>query len=329
MVALQPVIDGVVFLVGVAILVYSVEELIENITKAALLTGISAFLFAVFFTGMDFENWAFGVAAILGGLSGVALGSAFGSALFLVGVSVALAGVLVPFEPAVSSDYLLLMVVAPLIALPVLLDGKLSRLDGMLLFVVFAAILGYLYWQESHGRETFRDEETEEAQEALADGGRSQWYYIGLVVLFTIGMVVGSVLAVAGARGVLSAVGVSGTVFGMTVAGFVMSLEEILLVVEPIRNDRTSIAVGNIIGSLIFFTTGNLGLLAVIRPFSLSASVLTFYWPAVFVMTLLTAVFLYRGRIKRPEGVLFGALYVAYWAISYFYLTGISTIFSM
>lgn len=324
MVAIPAVIDAVVFLVGVAILVYSVEELIENITKAALLTGVSAFLFAVFFTGMDFENWAFGVAAILGGLSGVAIGSAFGSALFLVGVSVALAGVLVPFEPTVPLDYLLLMVVSPLIALPFLVDGMLSRLDGILLFLVFAAILGYLYWQERQGRATFRDEETEEAQEALEDSGRSQWYYIGLVVLFTIGMVIGSELAVDGARGVLSAVGIDGTVFGMTVAGLVMSLEEILLVIEPIRNDRPSIAVGNIIGSLIFFTTGNLGLLAVVRPFSLSPSVLLFYWPAVFVITLLIAVFLYRGRIKRPEGVLFGVLYVAYWAISYLYIAGAS-----
>jgi cation:H+ antiporter len=174
MVAIPVIIDTVMFLVGVAILVYSVEELIENITKAALLTGVSAFLFAVFFAGMDFENWAFGVAAVVSGLSGVAIGSAFGSALFLVGVSVALAGVLVPFEPAVPSDYLLLLIVSPLIALPLLLDGRLSRADGVLLLVVFAAFLGYLYWHESHGRETFRDEETEEAREALEDDGRSQ-----------------------------------------------------------------------------------------------------------------------------------------------------------
>jgi cation:H+ antiporter len=324
MVALPVIIDTVMFLVGVAILVYSVEELIENITKAALLTGVSAFLFAVFFAGMDFENWAFGVAAVVSGLSGVAIGSAFGSALFLVGVSVALAGVLVPFEPAVPADYLLLLVISPLIALPLLLDGRLSRADGVLLLVVFAAFLGYLYWHESRGRETFRDEETEEAREALEDGGRSQWYYIGLVVLFTIGMVIGSELAVAGARGILSAVEVSGTVFGMTVAGLVMSIEEILLVVEPIRNDRPSIAVGNIVGSLIFFTTGNLGLLAVVRPFALRSSVVTFYWPAVFVITLLTAVFLYQGRIKRPEGILFGVLYIAYWVISYLYIAGVS-----
>lgn len=316
------VVSALLFLAGVAILVYSVEELIENITKTAILTGVSTFLLAVFFAGMDFENWAFGVAAMVGNLSGVAIGSAFGSALFLVGVSVALAGVLVPFEPDIPADYLLLMAVSPLVALPFLLDGMLSRLDGVILLVVFAGILGYFYWQESRGRETFRDEEAEEAHEALEEGEHGQWYYLGLVVLFTVGMVIGSELAVEGAQGIVSDFGLNGTVFGMTVAGLVMSLEEVLLVVEPIRNNRSSIAIGNIVGSLIFFTTGNIGLLAVVRSFSLQQSVLTFYWPAVFVITLLTAVFLYRGRIKRPEGVLFGILYVAFWVVSYVFIAG-------
>lgn len=316
------VLSVLLFLGGVALLIYSVEELIENITKTAIVTGVSAFLLAVFFTGMDFENWAFGVAAIAGGLSGVAIGSAFGSALFLVGVSVALAGVLVPFEPDIPTDYLIVMAVSPLLALPFLLDGVLSRIDGVLLLVIFAGILGYFYWQESRGRETFRDEEAQEAREALEADEHGQWYYLGLVVLFTIGMVIGSELAVEGAQGIISDFGLNGTLFGMTVAGLVMSLEEILLVVEPIRNDRPSIAIGNIVGSLIFFTTGNIGLLAVVRSFTLAQSVLVFYWPAVFVITLLTAVVLYRGRIKQPEGVLFGILYIAYWVISYAFLAG-------
>lgn len=324
MVTTATLLSAASFLVGIAILVYSVEELIENITKTAMLSGVSAFLLAVFFAGMDFENWAFGVAAVTGGLSGVALGSALGSALFLVGVSVALAGVLVPFETDVPDDYLLLMAASAFVPLPFLLDGSLSRLDGIVLLAVFAAILTYLYWQESRGRETFRDEETEEAREALEEGGRGQWYYLGLVVLFTIGMVIGSELAVEGARGVVEAFDLDGTIFGTTVVGLVVSLEEILLVVEPIRDGRQSIAIGNILGSLMFFTTGNIGLLAAVRPFSIAPAVLTFHWPAVVLITLLTTVFLYRGRIKRPEGVVFGLFYVAYWVISYAYIAGAS-----
>lgn len=170
------VLSAQLFLGGIALLVYSVEAVIENITKTALLTGVSAFLLAVFLTGMDFENWAFGGTAIIDGLSGVAIGSAFGSALFLVGVSVALAGVLVPCEPEIPTDYFVLMAVSPLIAFSFLLDGRLSRFDSVLLLAIFVGILGYLYRQESRDRETFRDEETEVARDAL-DGpsGEVQW----------------------------------------------------------------------------------------------------------------------------------------------------------
>lgn len=53
----------------------------------------------------------------------------------------------------------------------------------------------------------------------------------------------------------------------MTVVGFALALEEVSLVVTPVREGRHSIAVVNIVGSLIFFATGNVGLLAVTRGF--------------------------------------------------------------
>ncbi|KXA98137.1 hypothetical protein AKJ39_02440 [candidate division MSBL1 archaeon SCGC-AAA259J03] len=61
-------------------------------------------------------------------------------------------------------------------------------------------------------------------------------------------------MAVRGAGRIVSFFGFNETVFGMTFVGAVMSLEELLLVVEPVRRGRESIAVGNIIGSLIFFS---------------------------------------------------------------------------
>jgi len=98
--------------------------------------------------------------------------------------------------------------------------------------------------------------------------GRGSLYYLGLSALFVVGIVVGSELAVRGARGIVTAFGLNQTVFGMTVVGAAMSLEEVTLVVAPIREGRPSIAVGNIVGSLIFFATGNVGLLAVTRGFA-------------------------------------------------------------
>ncbi|KXA93249.1 hypothetical protein AKJ66_02415 [candidate division MSBL1 archaeon SCGC-AAA259E22] len=86
---------------------------------------------------------------------------------------------------------------------------------------------------------------------------------------------------------------------------------------EPVRKGRESIAIGNIIGSLIFFSTGNIGLLALTRGFSTDPSVLSFYWPFLFISTALIAVLLYRGKIKRLEAAGLGTLYTVYWVLSY------------
>lgn len=311
------VAPGVLFVVGVVLIVYSVEELVENIAKAAVVTGLSTFVLAVLFAGMDFENWAFGVASMVGDLPGVAIGSALGSGLFLVGTAVALGGFLTPFETNIDRDYLGILLVSPLILLVFILDGTLSRLDGVALLLVFALLIAYIYRAEATGRETFRDEETEEAREEVAQEGRGRWYYLGLSVLFVVGMVVGSELAVRGARGIVSSLGLNETVFGMTFVGTALALEEVSLVVAPVREGRPSIAVGNIVGSLIFFATGNVGLLAVTRGFVLDPSVLTFYWPSFFLATVVTGLFLYRGRIEREEAVVLGGFYAVFWIGSY------------
>lgn len=313
----SPLVSVVVFGVGVALIVYSVEELVESITKAAVTTGLSTFVLAILFAGMDFENWAFGVASVLGDMPDIAVGSALGSGLFLVGVAVAIGGFLTPFEAAIDRDYLTLLLVSPFVLLAFLWNGTLTRVDGLGLLVVFGLFLAYIYRAETGGRETFRDEEAEEAEAEVEAEGHSKWYYLGLAALFVVGMVVGSELAVRGARGIVTGFGLNQTVFGMTFIGLAMSLEEVTLVVAPVREGRPSIAIGNIVGSLLFFATGNIGLLAVTRRISIDPTVLTFYWPAFCIAILLTGAFLYRGRIKRLEAAALGLLYIAYWFGSY------------
>jgi cation:H+ antiporter len=308
---------SLMFLSGAALLIYSVEELIENISKTALLTGVSSFFLAVVLVGMDFENWVFGVSSILKGLPGLAIGSAFGSAVFLVGVGVAAGGFFVPFEVKPSRDYLLLLLFSPFFVLPLLWDGFLSRPEGAVLLAVFVILIYYIYRAEKKGRETFRDEEAEEAIEEVREENRGKWFYLGLSVLFVFGIIAGSEMAVRGARGLVSLLGFNETVFGMTFVGLVMSLEEVLLVVEPVREGRGSIAAGNIIGSLMFFSTGNVALLALTRGFSVAPMVLSFYWPFLFVSTALIAAFLYIGRIKRTEATVLSLLYVVFWLLSY------------
>lgn len=311
------VLPALLFLGGIALLVFSVERLVENLAKAAVATGVSAFLLTVLFVGMDFENWAFGIAAQLAGLPGIALGTAVGSSLFLAGVAVPAAGFLVPFEARVPRDYLLLVAAAPLVLFPFLLGGEVTRLEGGLLFAAMAAALAYLYTRERSGRPILRDEEAAEAAEEVEREGRTGWFYLGLCAFLVVGLVVGSELAVRGARGLVEGLELDETAFGMTFVGLVMSLEEVLLVVEPVRRGRTSIAVGNVLGSLLFFATGNVGVIALARDLAVDPSVLSLYWPFLAGSTLLVTAFLWRGRVGRPEAGVLAAVYAAYWVLAY------------
>lgn len=305
------------FATGVGILIFSVERLVESLAKAAVLSGISAFLLAVLFVGLDFENWAFGIAAVLGGLPGIAIGSAFGSALFLTGIAIPVAGLLVPFEVRVPRDYVLLTVGAPLILFPFLLGGSVTRLEGALLLLLLAAALLHLYRRERAGRVTLRDAEAEEAAREARREGRGRWFYLGLSALLVAGLVVGSELAVRGARGLVTSLELDETAFGMTAVGLVMSLEEVLLVVEPVRRGRVPIAAGNVVGSLVFFCTGNVGLLALPAALPVEPATVRLYWPLLAGSVLLVGLFLWRGRVKRPEAAILLAAYAAFWFLAW------------
>jgi cation:H+ antiporter len=307
------IIPIMLFLGGIALLIYSVEKFIENLTKSAIVLGVSTFILAVIFAGMDFENWAFGIASVVANLPGVAIGSAIGSALFLMGGSIALAGFLTPFEVKVPKIYLILMMISPLILLGCLWDGALNRIEGAGLFIAFGLIIFYIYRKE-RAEEYLRDHEVEEAAEEI---GERKWLYPVLMVAFTLGIILGSELAVRGARGIVQGFGLNETIFGMTIVGLAMSLEEVLLVVAPIRKGRVNIAVGNIVGSLIFFSTGNIGLLALTRSFSVESSVISFYWPYLFGTTLLVGLFLLTGKVKRLEAIPLALIYISYWILSY------------
>ncbi|MFQ3285482.1 sodium:calcium antiporter [Natronomonas sp.] len=136
---------AVLFLVGVVIVVVSVETFIEAVAEAALALGASGFFLTVVLAGTDLENVVLGLTAAVRELPGLALGTVFGEALFVLAAAVGLAGVVVPFETNVPRSYLGLMILSPLLFLALALDGTLSRLDGAILTAIFLPYLAVVY----------------------------------------------------------------------------------------------------------------------------------------------------------------------------------------
>ncbi|GAA4908474.1 cation:H+ antiporter [Actinomycetospora succinea] len=345
------------FVLGVAVLVYCAEKLIGHLVGVASRWAISLFLVAVVFTGIEFDDLAFGLALGLEDLHEVALGTVVGTTIAMPGLVLALAAIIAPTAVEVPRDYLGLYVGAPMVMYALALTGTLTPAAGVALLVLFGAFVGWIALREYTARRpVWRDAALYEQIDRVTLGGgvasrrgrgdepagprgepppgvdrgflrarqHSPVGSVALAVLALAGLVVGAAVAGAGTEGILDEFALSGTVFGVTIATLALSLEDLLLTAEPARRGAPEIGVANVVGSVVFSVTGKLGILllaggAVLVP----PEVVRWHLPVLVLMTATSAVFLATGRLRRRHGVVLLTAYIAYFLVSLVFFGGV------
>jgi cation:H+ antiporter len=264
--------------------------------------------------GFDAENLGVGIDAAARSLPGVALGTIIGASMVATAFAIGLTAIIKPVEFGLSRKGVLLIApVAVLVAWLLSLDGTLSRSDGVVLLAVFVGLVTYLLWEGKRGL-VMRGE----AHEAMAEVQRehhSKIFYGGLVIATLVGLVIGAELAVWGTRRILDISGISGTLFGMTVVAFAVSVEELARTLIPVVKGHSEIAVGNVIGSAAYFFTFNAGLIALIAPLLVEPQVRWNYYPFALAAAILIGILGFKERIGRAGGVLLLSLYMAFIAL--------------
>jgi cation:H+ antiporter len=347
-----PWFAAAVLLLGAVVLTYSVEKLISYLTRTALSLGVSIFALAVVLTGFEFDDTAVALVFGAGNLERVALGTALGTALAITGITLAAAAVVRPFPADIPRDYLLLFVLSPFILLPFVLLGSLSVGHGVVLTAAFAILLGYIVSREyQRNVPVFRDSEIAERIEA--DGGvavddfavkdvdlrtvleeipedrfvEDRWFegglWLGLSAIALVGVLVGSGLLEASSAVLVETLRIEHTVFGATVLTLVLTFENLLLTVEPVRRGVPEIGVGHVIGSVIFSVTANVGIIAFVADVTIPRAVAVFHLPAVVVLTAIAAYFISTERVQRWHGYVLVGLYAAYWIVALLVFGGV------
>ena len=330
-----------IFISGTTLLVYSAERLINSLVGVSRGLRISAFLLAILFTGIEFDDIVLGVALNLEDEQDVALGLVLGTAVSFTGVVLALGAILTPTQFNIPRDYIVIFAAAPLLMFVFALRKEVTTADAVVLIVLFVAWIAYVAYRERR-RETatFRnleivEEITEEDEDdGTPDRARSQaistmslfnaqgrysgWLNLGLAVLALCGIIIGAATVSEGTDQILDRYGIEGTVFGATIVTAVLTIEDLFLTVRPIRKGVPEIGIGNVIGSLVFSVTAKLGIVVLVGgTVAIGSSVLRWHLPVLVGMTAVAAYFLSTGQLKRWHGYVLLALYVAYWIVSY------------
>jgi cation:H+ antiporter len=307
----SPILATLVFLVGLGLVIYFAEKLVEGAIGTSWAFGISTFLISVFFIGFDPENLVIGAVGSIEGVAGIALGSIIGAAM----VAVALAfGITALFAPLRFSQVPKQIILVPNLAVLLLwalgFDGELSRQDGALLFLGFCLSVIYLIRLSRKGLDIKPTGEVAETLEHVNVSGK--WKSLGLFVLSLAFIIIGSELLVAGSKTIILRLGLSDTVFGMTILAFLVSIEEIARELPAALKGRPEISLGNVVGSVTAFFLFNAGIIALLAPVPVDAQVLRFYLPMCFATVVIISTFLMVKSIPRWAGGVLVFLYLIF-----------------
>ena len=310
-------LGAVLFLIGVGLVLWGAERFTDGALGAATRFRLSPFFVGALVSGFEPENLVTGVAATLGSLPQVALGTVIGAAIFMLTAGLGAALLLVPMDVNIPKPGTLAMgfVLLPF-AVALWNDGTVSRQEGALLVLVALAVLAWLYRRSPILLATDRDVEPQSG--ALSRARVFLLLLVGVGSLF-----VGAELVVRGASALISSLGISETFFGMTVVALGESFEETARMVAPARRGHPELAWGNVVGTVVILLGFNLGAIALVRPLAADPLVLRLHVPYLVACTLLVAgALLAARRLGRGFGALLVLLYLLYLGLNLPHLFG-------
>lgn len=313
---------------GLLLLAFGGEVLLRGAIGVAARLGLSPMLIGLtvvaFATSMP--ELVVTVTAGLENVTDIGVGNVVGSNIANILLILGVASVISPIatKPKLVLRDCIAVLVATLVFVGFAYYGELSFPHGM---VMIACLIGYVWYsyRTDGARNGNGDSDRaelaaldDEVAEEIESAPKSLGIALALVVGGIIGLVLGSELLVRGAVQIARAVGVSETVIGLTLVAFGTSLPELATSITAAIRGHTEVALGNALGSNLFNLLLILGVLALVIPFKVDATVLNFdAWIMAAVSLMVVPIIMICGRIGRASGVVFLLLYGSYIAYQF------------
>jgi cation:H+ antiporter len=309
---------------GFVVLTWSADRFVVGASAIAYNLKVSPLIIGLTIVGLGTSapEMLVSMMAAWQGNSGLAVGNALGSNIVNTGLILGVSALIIPLKvhSSIIRRELPVLLLVMVIALLLLLDGTLGRLDGIILVTGMALVMTWLIrvgLTTQTAEDPMTDEYADEMPVDMGMGRAALWLIVGGLCLLG-----SSRLLVWGAVSIAGSMGISDLVIGLTVVALGTSLPELAASVMSALKNEHDIALGNVIGSNIFNLLAVLGLPGLINPEAIDTEVLTRDFPVMVGLTLALFVMAYGfrgpGRINRFEGTLLLAGFCGYQTLLYF-----------
>lgn len=299
---------------GLLFLYYGADWLVKGSSSLALQLGISPLVIGltVVALGTSSPELAVNIKAMFTGKSGIAVGNIIGSNVANIGLILGISVIIFPFtvrRQLLTLDMPVLIASSGL-AVAVIFDGLISRLEGAFLLSGLTMYLLYNFYNE---RKNHKEKASDIARISKIDKSKRKIALnIGLTGLGLGVLIAGGELFLKGAVEIAYFFEMSEAEVGLTIVAVGTSLPELATSVVASLKKQAEIAVGNIVGSNIFNVLGVLGCVSIFFPinaeFIKSIDIIALIGFAALLLPMAITDF----KITRIEGFFLLSLYLAY-----------------
>lgn len=327
-------LDIVFFAVGLTLIVKGADWLTDGAANIAHRFGIPTLVIGLTIVAVGTSAPEF-VVSMLGAIHkspDIAIGNVVGSNIFnilgMIGCTAMISPILLTRNNVLRDLPIMTLAVGMLLVL--LADNlfeegvsnTLSRGDGLILMGLFLMFMYYTVWlatrEKKKKRSQWEIEEHEELEEKLESQTKKQSVWLSML-LFLLGLgclIGGGELMVDGASGIARTLGVSDAIIALTIVSIGTSAPELATSITAARKGDNAMAIGNVVGSVVFNALLILGASALVFPLPMKGITYTdmlvqvgaaiFFWIICF-----------KGKkryvITRTEGFIMVLLQVAYY----------------
>ena len=297
-----------IFVVALAALVKGSDWFIDSAESIGLSFGISPFIIGVTIVafGTSLPELATSISSVLQGESEVVVGNVVGSNIANIALVMGLVAVTVRL---IRLDYniwhidMSFLLGSSFLLYFSVLDGNFSIYEAIIFLMGLVFFLWYSFTSSNDSQE-----DNDEAEKAGPPSAKV-W---GLLL-------VGGILVWQGADWTIRAIcslaemaSISPEIIALTAVAIGTSLPEVIVSIGAAKKGKTSIAVGNVLGSNIFNTFFVMAIPSFFGTLAIPEQVISVYLPFMIVMTVMFAIMTSNKKVSQWEGYLLIVFYCFY-----------------
>ncbi len=302
---------------GISALVLTISGiyLVKSLSKIARFLGISEFsaAFIIMAFASSIPELFVGISSALNGNPALSLGNIIGANIInltlISGIIIILSKEIKIESKKIGNDVYIMLVTILLIIALFTIGKSLSRIDGVILLLVF----GF------HTYEVFkkRKKYPKKMENKLERKSRFKWLIIFLIAL--IGLFISSNYVVKYGSSLALDLNLPEIMLGLFILSIATTLPELVFGISATKLKHKEMAIGDQIGSVVTNAALILGIVAIIHPISAEFRPFLISSIFMFISAFIFATFLKTGnKLEKLEGISLILIYILFIIIEFF-----------